>query len=334
MVRNPMYRARDGHAPYLDTLTFRWYPTSGELIAGYRAAEFDVGKGLDNIDLPAVADLGAAVRRQTGLAFELHRPNWASPVMADPAVRQAYALAIDKVAVNDDVLAGSAVLTDSPTNPSAWYAPPGAPQVGRQDLAGARRVLDEAGWEDANRDGIREKGGVEARIRLCTTETPFREQTLDRTVGWLGEIGIAATVEAVTATDMFAPWAASTDETPCNLAHGNFDVAEHRFSPPLDPLANYATYHSSQVEPEGVNDANVADDELDAILDRLRSTADFDEVAAAMADFEERYAEVTVEVPLWFRDNVWLVNPRVNNFTGNPTADGAAWNVGDWFVTP
>ena len=333
MIRNDQYRGPGGRAAHLDELAFRWYPTPAALVAGYRAAEFDVGKGLDNVDLPAVADLGDAVRRQTGLAYELHRPNWASPVMGDPAVRLAYRLALDKVAINAQVLGGSAVLTESATSPSAWFAA-ATPPVGAQDLERARRVLDEAGWRDANGDGVREKDGVEARIRLCTTQAPFREQTLGLTVGWLAEIGLAARVEAVTATDMFAPWGASTDRTPCNLAHGAFDVAEHRFLPPLDPLANYATYHSSQVEPEGVNDAAVRDADVDAVLDRLRATVDFDEVKAAMAEFHALYDERTIEIPLYFRDNVWLVNPRVQNFTGNPTGQGAAWNVGDWFVTP
>ena len=333
MVRNDMFRSRDGRASYLDRLTFRWYPTPAALIGGYRNGEFDVGKGLDNVDLPAVADLGDIVRRQTGLAYELHRPNWASPVMADPAVRLAYRLAVDRNAINNEVLGGSAVLTDLPTSPNAWFAE-AAPPPGGRDVARANQVLDEAGWRDSNGDGVREKDGTEARIELCTTETPFRQRTLELTAGWLREVGIAATVSAVTATEMFAPFDASTDETPCNLAHGNFDVAEHRFQPPLDPLANYATYHSSQIEPEGPNDARVDDAGVDAVLDRLRSTVDFGEIRAAMADFHALYLERTIEIPLYFRDNVWLVNPRVGNFTGNPTAQGAAWNTGDWFVTP
>jgi hypothetical protein len=29
---------------------------------------------------------------------------------------------------------------------------------------------------------------------------------------------------------------------------------------------------------------------------------------------------------------VWLVTPRVHNFTGNPTTSGGEWNIGDWTI--
>ena len=39
-----------------------------------------------------------------------------------------------------------------------------------------------------------------------------------------------------------------------------------------------------------------------------------------------------VEVPLYFRKDVNLVQPYVKNWTGNPTSTGYTWNVQDWFV--
>ena len=38
----------------------------------------------------------------------------------------------------------------------------------------------------------------------------------------------------------------------------------------------------------------------------------------------------TYELPLYMRKDVWLVKPRIHNFTGNPTTSAGEWNIGDW----
>ena len=100
---------------------------------------------------------------------------------------------------------------------------------------------------------------------------------------------------------------------------------------PLDPLANYATYHSSQIEPNGANDGHVVDTDLDAALTAVKNTVNFGVVKDAMATFQKIYVDKTIEVPLYFRKEVYLVNPKVANFTGNPTSTGPTWNVQHWF---
>jgi hypothetical protein len=67
-------------------------------------------------------------------------------------------------------------------------------------------------------------------------------------------------VNAVSPNDIFASYNEATAQTPCALSKSTYDVAEHAFSVPLDPLANYPTYHSSQIEPDGGNDGYIKDD--------------------------------------------------------------------------
>ena len=59
----------------------------------------------------------------------------------------------------------------------------------------------------------------------------------------------------------------------------------------------------------------------------------FSVIQDAMAEFQQLYIDKTIEVPLYYRDEVWLVNPKVQNFTGNPSSVGPTWNVADWYVT-
>jgi peptide/nickel transport system substrate-binding protein len=331
LVRNDQWKNAEGRSAYLDRIIFKWYADPDAMIAGYQAGEYDIAKDLQNADLPKVEPLGDVVRRMTALSYEFHRPNWSSKVFGDPAVREAYRYAIDKNEINNRIVGGSAKVTDIAISPSTWYfADQGAPATFDPDKA--RQILDAAGWT-VGADGIRAKAGVRAEVTLCTTLAQYRQDTLALVAAWLKDIGIEATVKPVDSSDIFATWTESTADTPCNLAHGNYDLAEHGFTSALDPLGNYPTYHSSQFEPKGSNDAQVNDPAVDQALETVRGSVDFAVIKDAMAEFQKAYIEKTVEVPLYYRDEVWLVNPKVENFTGNPASVGPTWNVGDWFVT-
>ncbi|MDQ3127005.1 MAG: hypothetical protein M3Q66_00910 [Chloroflexota bacterium] len=101
----------------------------------------------------------------------------------------------------------------------------------------------------------------------------------------------------------------------------------------MNPTGVRPSYHSSQFEPDGSNDAKVSDPAIDKALETVRGTVDFAVIQDAMAEFQTLYIEKTIEVPLYYRDEVWLVNPKVQNFTGNPSSVGPTWNVADWYVT-
>ncbi|MFJ5879603.1 ABC transporter substrate-binding protein [Streptomyces sp. NPDC093088] len=84
-------------------------------------------------------------------------------VTGDTAVRRALDLAVDREAMVDKILEGAGkpaygpVPTDSP-----WFTK-GTER--RHDLAGARKILDEAGWKPGP-DGVRVKDGVRAAFPL------------------------------------------------------------------------------------------------------------------------------------------------------------------------
>jgi ABC-type transport system substrate-binding protein len=109
-------------------------------------------------------------------------------------------------------------------------------------------------------------------------------------------------------------------------------LAEHAFSSSIDPLGGYFNYHSSQFEPDGANDAQVVDTNLDAAFDTVKNSVDFKVIKDAMAEVQKIYVEKTVEVPLYYRKTVELVSPKLVNFFANPTQAGPTWNAVDWFA--
>jgi len=171
-----------------------------------------------------------------------------------------------------------------------------------------------------------------AKIELCTTTRQVRQDTLALISSWLKAVGIDSVINPVAPSDIFADYNEGTNDTPCILARSNFDVAEHAFSSSIDPLGNYFSYHSSQFRPDGANDAQVKNADVDKALDDVKNNVDFTIIRDAMAAFQKAYVEQTVEIPLYYRKNVELANPRVGNYFANGTQVGSTWNGEDWFV--
>ncbi len=356
LARNDNYKSfspRNGPA-YLDNLIFKWYGDADAMIAGYRGGEVDFATDLQDSDMPKVQDLGEEVSAIPALLYEFLRPNWSETEFdpatktggcsrneavqdrgegcptADPAFREAIAYAIDKNEINTRLLGGTVQVANTNISPGAWFFADQPPAT--FDPEQARTILEEAGWTDEDGDGIREKEGLQAKIELCTTTRQVRVDTLALIAGWLKDVGIETVVNPVDASAIFADYNEATPDTPCALATSNFDLAEHAFSSSIDPLGNYFSYHSSQFEPNGANDAQVSDPEIDEALDTVKNTVDFEEIRDAMADFQAAYVEKTVEIPLYYRKNVELVSPELGNFFANPTQAGPTWNAVDWFI--
>jgi peptide/nickel transport system substrate-binding protein len=343
-----------GKPAHLDNLIFKWYGDADLMIAGFKAGEVDFATDLQDSDIPKVQDLGDQVSAIPALLYEFLRPNWSegpfdpetktggcsrNPAvadrgegcpMADPAMREAVAFAVDKNEINNRLLGGTVQVANTSISPGAWFFADQTPAT--FDPEQAKSILEEAGWTDEDGDGVREKDGLKAKIELCTTTRQVRVDTLALIANWLKDVGIESVVNAVDATAIFADYNEATADTACGLSVSNFDLAEHAFSSSIDPLGSYFSYHSSQFEPDGANDAQVVDPGIDSALDTVKNSVDFAVIKDAMAEFQQIYVEKTVEIPLYYRKNVELVGPKLGNFFANPTQAGPTWNTVDWFV--
>jgi peptide/nickel transport system substrate-binding protein len=355
LVKNPNYTSwKTGKPAHLDTLIFKWYGDTQGLIAGFRAGDVDFATDLAESDVPAVQDLGDQLSAIPALLYEFLRPNWAdgtkvgedgvgdcsrNPVvqdrgdgcpMADAAMREAVAYAVDKERINVQIMSGNAEVANGSITPSAWFY--SAQPAKSYDPEKAKQVLEDGGWKDTDGDGIREKNGLKAKIELCTTTLQRRQDTLALLAAWLKDVGIEAIPNPTSSTDVFADYNESTKDTVCALSHSNFDLAEHAFSSSIDPLGGYFNYHSSQFEPKGANDAQVSDPALDKAYDTVKGSVDFAVLKDAMADVQQVFYDKTVEIPLYYRKAVELHAPRLGNFFANGTQAGPTWNVVDWYV--
>ncbi len=355
LVRNDTWaNPRTGQAANLDGVTFKWYADADALIAGFRGGAIDLAFNLQDSDIGKVQDLGDQVAAIPALGYELLRLNWSPATdfdpsiknggcsrsaavadrgagcpMADPAMREAVVHAIDKDEINTRLLGGNVQIANTNVSPSAWFFADQPPAT--FDPARANAILDAAGWVRGD-DGIRAKAGLRAKIELCTTTRKDRQDTLELVASWLKAVGIESVINAVESTSIFADYTEATIDTPCALSTSNYDLAEHAFRPSIDPLGNYFRYSSTQFHPDGVNDARVSDPDIDAALNAVKNSVDFEVIKDAMATFQEVMVARSVEIPLYYRKNVELVGPRLGNYFANGTQAGSTWNGEDWFA--
>ena len=100
-------------------------------------------------------------------------------VTADPAIRHAINIAVDRKALIDGVLEGYGSPAYTSVDGLPWWNPDTV--IEDADLDGASKLLKEAGWKDTDGDGILEKGSLKANLlsiiqQMMRSDNPLRYQ--------------------------------------------------------------------------------------------------------------------------------------------------------------
>ena len=184
--------------PKLSELTIRTISDGNTLAMALQAGEIDAAYGMAYESYPLFENGNFQFSAiQTSRAF-FASMNMTSPVIQDPAVRKAIAMGIDKEGF-------VAVLLDGHGVPGHGAFPDGFSTFGGEhvttegyDPEGAKALLEEAGWVDADGDGIREKDGRKLVIRWLTypsrQELPLLAESVQATLKQIGiEVDINCT---------------------------------------------------------------------------------------------------------------------------------------------
>lgn len=115
-------------------------------------------------------------------------------VTADPAVRKAINLAINRQMLVDGVLEGHGRPAYGVCDGLPWDNPQNVINDG--DIGGAIKILEDAGWHDKDGDGVREKGDLKAEFTIVYPASRSVRQYLALACGdMLKKIGIRAKIE-------------------------------------------------------------------------------------------------------------------------------------------
>ena len=208
------------------------------------------------------------------------RGDGSNRLFADPAVRRALSLALDREGYVRSVLRGQGEISSSPLHPGVpGVGPPLAPLP--YDPARAAALLDAAGWRIDPATGLRTRDGLPFRFELLVyTEGRDHVQFSQVAQEDLRRLGIEMTIRRL-------DWQALLTR----LRSGDFEAALSGVQPGLDPDAIYSMLHSSQID-GGQNYAALNDPRIDRWLEEGRRTLDPDERAALYQRTNERVREL------------------------------------------
>jgi peptide/nickel transport system substrate-binding protein len=246
----------------------------------------------------------SCVRRIPGSTFQYLGLSFSDERLADLRVRQALAHAIDRAALVDHLLEGTARVADGLLPPEHWAY---EPNPGRYDYdpARARRLLDEAGYRDPDGDGPR----MRMRLSYKTTTLASRRRMAEALQAMLAEVGIGLDLRSY-------EWATFFDD----IRRGSFQLYSLAWVGASDPDFFFSLLHSTMVPPRGNNRGRFADAEIDRLTE-LGRIAEPATRQATYAAVQHRVAELLPFIPLWWTDNVVVQTRRLCGF--EPRADGS-----------
>ena len=312
----PPFRTHQGPA-YLDRVEFRFYPDAATRLPALLSGQVDVVGELPLTDAGRIAQ--APGGRIGNASYQLHPVavpgqsvefflNTSLAPLDDLRVRQALLYATDRTALVNAVFGPTSPVAAGPL--SAVTRGVDKSLAGRYpfDLVAAQRLLSDAGWRDANNDGILERDGKPLTLKGVL-------------MSW-GELPAIGTI-------LQAQWRKAGIDLqleplayPAALEAGR--AGTHHLMPFVlsgtDPnlLSNF--FHSRNLG--GFNFAKVNDPEMDAWLD----------AASREGDWGKR-SDLYGQVQRRIMDQAWIlpVRDQVNLNAASSRVQGLNYDVQGWF---
>ncbi len=259
VVRFPKY---EGQKPYLNDITFRFYADSA---AALDALKRHKAQGIS----ATTSDMAPVLSKEPVAVHALHLPqytavfyNMKKATLKDAAVRSALGQAVDKNAMIQNALGGTAEAIATPILPG--FLGHNAEVKGSVfDPEAAKKTLDTAGWKLPDGSQVRKKGDQELHITLTTVDRPDYLKVAETLKQSWKSIGIAVDVNAIASSDILrkAIQPRSYDALLFGEIIGN------------DPDP-YPFWHSSQGIDPGLNLSVYVNKKVDQLLEDARQTSD------------------------------------------------------------
>ncbi len=349
MVANPNYR--DPAKPAFATLTLKG---GGDAAAAGRAVmetgEFDYawnlqlapevlarmvrgGKG------KTVSSFGTLVER---IEMNLTDPaakhgdlrsttKFPHPFLTDVRVRKALSMAIDRATLVEIGYGPAGRPTCNLVPAPAAFASSNTDCI-KQDMAGAKALLDQAGWR-MGADGVRAKDGMKLEINYLTSTNAVRQNFQALIKQWWTELGVKTELRNVSASVFFGGDAGSPDTfqkfyADVEMYANNFDGTD-----PESYLGNLVCDKIPRPETQwqGTNNNRYCNPEYDKLVTQLSSTAGVAQRGAIAKRLNDMVTKDSyVVVPLVDRGRISAHSNSLGGVVLN-TWDSELWNAADWF---
>jgi peptide/nickel transport system substrate-binding protein len=307
LVANPLYwRGR----PKLDKIIYKIVPDRDALLAQLAAHKVDMWYQFSGAYLARIQALGPyTVFRQPSYAYSHYDFNVTHSAVADPVVRQALRLALNRQELVDKVEHGVGVVQDSVTPVTApYFIDSGTTPY---DPAKANALLDQAGWP-RGADGIRAKNTVKLDLNVATRSgSPDVDKQLDLVRNDWKQIGVAINVHHYPTAQMFAP------ANKGGIIGGNtWDVITFAWA--ADPIGDFSSiYGCSSFPPAGQNDLRWCNTTAQHAMDTLMEHYEPSQRKADLKVFMHEFVKDAPSIVSFLRVDLFAYNKDLKNYRPN-----------------
>lgn len=253
------------------------------------------------------------------------------PIFSDIRVREALSKAIDRGLLVEIGYGEAARPTCNLVPAPEMFASDNTGCL-QQDVEGAKKLLDEAGWTDSDGDGIRDKDGKKLSLVYQTSVNPIRQNFQAMIKQWWNDIGVEVELKQIDPSVFFGGDAGSPDTFQKFYADVQMFANEWDGTDPQAYLAQLTCEKAPKPEDQwqGENIPRFCNPDYDALIKEMLTTADPAKRADQIKKLNDMVTkDAMVTVPLANRARFSAVSNTLVGVDMNAW-DSEYWNVADW----
>lgn len=298
----PEFAAHEGPA-YLDQVVFRILPEAATRLTAFETGEILLAGEPPALDAIALAQAGSAsieTFAQPGIPAIL-MINASKAPTDNINVRKAMIYAVNQDELAQTAFQDLGLPAYSVISPTTWAYDEGAANLYRYDPAEAARLLEEAGWVDADGDGVREKDGE--TLTIDWPDNPaWSEAFNELLIGYLAEVGFDVQYRSMDD-------GAAYEE----LLAGNYTLVYMYWTRP-DPSPLRYLFHSENANGGGAW-TNFINADLDAALADADTNTDEEARRQDYIAAQNIIMENALVLPMFTVNTSYLTSPSIQGFS-------------------
>jgi peptide/nickel transport system substrate-binding protein len=314
-----------GDKALLDRVIFKVVPEEGARMIALQTGDADMVLFPSPAQLPALRkDAKFAVHETTGIRVVFAGFHAGMPPLDDVRVRQALLHAVDRKAIVENIMEGSAGPAMGVLAPGVFgYKDMQLDKLYPFDRAKAKALLAQAGWTPGP-DGILQKGGQRLSLSWLTARGRYPKdgEITEAIQAMFKDVGVEAKVQVL-------EWAAVFTQFRGNpLNHHMFTLGWVTSNADAD-YSLYALFHSKQVPPTGWNTSRYGNPRVDAAVEQARRSLNQSEREKLYFEVQDILAKEMVWIPVYTTKEIIATRASVKGFTIHPVEYnlwlGKAW---------
>ncbi len=251
------------------------------------------------------------------------------PFFSDRKVRQALSFAMDRDTIAQQLYGLTGKATKNFLVAPQQYVSPNTSY--EYNLNRAAQLLDEAGWQDTNGNGIRDKNGVEMSVLFQTSVNPLRQKTQAIIKQSLQSLGIEVELKSIDASVYFSSDPSSND----TVEHFYADLQMYTTGNTSPDPGTYMQFYLCESIPQkanswqGINRALYCNEKYDQLWQQSNEELDPNKRKQLFIEMNDLLVNEVVVIPLVHRADVAAFSNDITGYELTPW-DMRTWDIMNW----